>query len=80
MLPATRTTNRSPKPASNKISTGVLESEQPRMIANGRWGSAASRRLHPRADDVPLASRKRRLPSTSRCNACSGDSELGSQV
>ena len=33
ILPATRTTNRSPIPASNMISTGTRESEQPRTIA-----------------------------------------------
>ena len=42
MLPAIRTTNRSPNPSSNKISMGVLESEQPRTIANGRCCSVAS--------------------------------------
>ena len=36
MLPAIRMTNSSPKPASKTISTGVLESEHPRTIANGR--------------------------------------------
>ena len=41
MFPATRTTNRSPKPWSKRISTGVRESEQPRMIANGRCACVA---------------------------------------
>src|SRR5262245_56735924 len=80
MLPAIRTTKRSPKPSSNRISTGVLESEQPRTMANGRCASVASSRLHPRADDGPVASRNRRLPSTSLWRALSGESELGSQV
>jgi hypothetical protein len=35
MLPATRMTNRSPRPWSNTISAGTRESEQPRMIASG---------------------------------------------
>ena len=42
MLPAIRTTNRSPKPWSNRISTGVRESEQPSTMANGRCCSVAS--------------------------------------
>jgi hypothetical protein len=32
-LPATRTMNRSPKPASNASSGGTRESLQPRMVA-----------------------------------------------
>ena len=44
MLPATRMTKRSPRPWSNTISAGTRESEQPRMIANGSWFGAVSRR------------------------------------
>jgi hypothetical protein len=80
MLPATRTTNRSPNPWSNSISTGVLESEQPRTTAKGRCASVASCALHGRAEDVPDPSGKRRLPSINRCSDSSGDGELGSQV
>jgi hypothetical protein len=59
MLSATRTTNRSPKPASNKISTGVLESEQPRMIAKRALGFSGKL-------SAPPARRRRaaRLPET----------------
>ncbi len=44
MFPATRITNRSPRPWSKIIYAGTLESEHPRMIANGSWTTANSRR------------------------------------
>jgi len=79
-LPAMRTTNRSPKPSSKRISTGVRESEHPSTMANGRCAWLAWCSLHERARDSADASRKRRFPSTSRWSACCGESELGSQV
>src|SRR5688572_16290163 len=74
MLPAMRTTNRSPKPSSNRISTGVRESEQPSTIANGRCACVDISRLHARAMLVPFASRNRRLPAIRRLSASSGAS------
>ena len=44
MLPATRMTNRSPRPWSNTISAGTRESEQPRMMANGSCPAVSSLR------------------------------------
>jgi hypothetical protein len=41
-LPATRTMNNSPKPASKISSGGTRESLQPMMVANGRWPFARS--------------------------------------
>ena len=43
-FPATRMTNRSPKPWSNTISAGTRESEHPSTMANGFWSSAISAR------------------------------------
>ena len=44
MLPATRITNRSPRPWSKTSSTGTRESEQPRITANGFWPATNSLR------------------------------------
>ena len=63
MLPAMRTTNRSPKPWSKRISTGVRESEQPRMMAKGRWAAAASFPLRPRRGPRPRESGGCRPPA-----------------
>src|SRR5688572_28257121 len=79
MLPAMRTTKRSPKPSSNRISTGVLESEQPRTMANGRCAASARSRLQGRAWEVPRELWKRRLPATSRAMASCGGSGVGSE-
>src|SRR5512135_3716062 len=71
MLPATRITNRSPSPWSNTISAGTRESEQPRMIANGRCSCDGTRRRLP--SGAPPAPRdcatKRALPARRRSSA-----------
>lgn len=71
MFPATRMTNRSPRPWSKTISAGTRESEHPRMMANGSWPAANSMR---RAWLVSVSrlrtpDTKRRFPSRRRSSA-----------
>ena len=81
MLPATRMTNRSPRPWSKTISAGTRESEQPRMTANGSWfGAVSSRRL--RIGGCRLwadaSAANRRLPSRRRIERVGGGNHAGS--
>jgi len=71
MFPATRMTNRSPKPWSKTISTGTRESEHPRIAANGFWPAASSLRSAWLGCVAPLrtSDAKRRFPSRSRSSA-----------
>src|SRR5258706_15523609 len=71
MFPATRITNRSPRPWAKTVWTGTRESEAPRMAANGCWPAVSSRRRvwlvgvsRPRTSDT-----KRWFPSRSRWRA-----------
>jgi hypothetical protein len=72
-FPATRMTNRSPRPWSNTISAGTRESEQPRMMAKGSWPATSSaRRIRLEVSSaLRVPETKRSFPSCSRRSAWS---------
>src|SRR6266404_3544834 len=73
-LPATRTTNSSPRPAS-KINSGTTrESLHPRMVANGCWPSAKLvKSAHVGLDRRVAPLLNRSFPETRRSSACSAE-------
>src|SRR6266403_6007503 len=73
-LPATRTTNSSPRPAS-KINSGTTrESLHPRMVAHGCWPSAKLvRSAHVGLDRRVAPLLNRSFPETRRSSACSAE-------
>src|SRR5258705_8293428 len=73
-LPATRTTNSSPRPASKINSGATRESLHPRMVAIGCWPSAKLvRSAHVGLDRRVAPLLNRSFPETRRSSACSAE-------